>query len=267
MASIGTTPLTKSPLAVKKYDLKLTPQDVSLSPYETSVRISDGFETTVDWHFGKSPDTGNGFIFESEPAASANTAELEIDTVPNNVPVTINGEDKGFSPLVLDSMPEGSYTIGFQAPGYISTTKGVRLTKGRRLIVTVTLAHDLSAQQADQTATQSAQLEPLTLPSPSPLPTHKVLKTTQSTTASASAQASQATFETTSTRPFVKILTTPTGYLHVRSDATVNSDIVGTLQQGSTVPYLNSSASGWLKISFSTSVKGWVNTQYAELMQ
>lgn len=256
--NIGTTPLSNSPLEVKKYQLRIVPQDPSFAPEETQVKLFPGFETTVDWLFGKTKDDSSGYIFEAENAHKRDASELEITTDPDNVPININGENKGFSPLVVDSLPVGDYQLGLQAPGYNESNRSVRLMKGKRLLVTVKLARkplDIAA-----TAPTLAPLPaPVTTPRPTPRPTPKLTTSTSSSSAVLG--------KSTAKKPYIEVLDTPTGFLRVRSKPAADGDILGQLNVGETVPYGGTTTDNWFKIVFGATSSAWVSGQYSRLVQ
>lgn len=71
---------------------------------------------------------------------------------------------------------------------------------------------------------------------------------------------------------FVVILTTPTGYLRVRTEPGTAGEEIGQVKPGDKFPYLGTdSATGWFKIQFEeptaglpNGIAGWVSNQYAK---
>lgn len=247
--NMGSTPFILNPLDVKKYQLRVVPTDGSLVPYETVVKVFSNFETTVDWQFATTGDASSGFIFEEGKANSAKLAELEIVTSPDNVPISINGKNEGFSPLVLDKLTQGDYKLELQAPGYISSSRDVRLIQGKRLVITAKLARKPLA-----IATPSAQLAPLPTPSPSAVP-----KATPKSMPSATI---------TTAKPYIEVLDTPTGYLKVRGGPSTMFPVLGQLDIGDTVPYDGQeTVDHWFKIAYEATNSAWVSGQYSKLVE
>ncbi|PWU22512.1 hypothetical protein C5B42_05860 [Candidatus Cerribacteria bacterium 'Amazon FNV 2010 28 9'] len=249
--ALGMTPVDKQPVDVKTYTLKMVPSDSTLAAYQGSLAVTSGFQTTVNWTFAQSQDQSSGLIIESDVAHTKNAAELEIVTTPDNVPVSIDGENKGFSPLVLDTLDEGSYTLGFSAPGFSPLNTTIRLVKGLRLVVTAKLG------RAPVTTASASAL--LTTPVLSPTPT-VIPQPTSSSKPSATPKPIA--------KPYVLILTTPTGFLRVRSAPDSTASEIGRLNTGDMAPYLKTS-NNWFNIKFSGSASssGWVSGQYAKLVQ
>lgn len=64
----------------------------------------------------------------------------------------------------------------------------------------------------------------------------------------------------------VKILTTPNGFLRVRSGPSTNSEEIGRVETGQTYFLVEEdSQTGWFKIEYLTGQKGWVSGKYAQM--
>lgn len=271
---VGNTPYKSGKLAAKKYTIRLTPSDTTYQAHEAVVKLTSGFEALIDWKFATTKEESSGVIFQIDTAADRNKSELEIFASPDNVPVSIDGEAKGFTPLLIDDLTEGKHTMTLQAPGYDPMERDIIVVKGKRLTVTAKLARRqptidtatasavLSTQTATHSATPSATKKPTVTARPTVRPA-----TSSATTATPSATTSQAVKRTTTTKPYVRILETPTGFLRVRASSSSTATEIGKLLQDSTVPYLNASASGWLKVEHTPGASGWVSSQYAQVVQ
>lgn len=268
---VGDTPYQNSNLKVKKYAVKISPAGSSQLPYETSIKLHKGYEAQVEWTFGSTPESSSGFVFEYEDSSNTSGVELQLTASPDNVPVTVDGKNVGFTPLLLDDLTEGSHSVSLQAPGFESESRTVMLVKGKRVLMTTKLAKEekpiavpapVASESADLTATKSAKATKTPTPKPSATPV-----TTASPAASTSAVPSEGVKKTTSVKPYVEILETPTGFLRVRESASPTATEVYKLAVGSTVPYSNATASGWLKINYNASLQGWVSSQYTKLVE
>ena len=70
----------------------------------------------------------------SAPAAAppaATRATLTVQSTPKNAPVTINGKWRGRTPLTLEDLPFGTYTLRIVQPGYMVARQVVTLTKAQ----------------------------------------------------------------------------------------------------------------------------------------
>lgn len=259
--NVGTTPFSKNSLEVKKYQVKVVPQDPALASEEAQIKLFPGVEATLDWQFGRNREESSGFILEIENAHKRNASELEIITSPDNVPVTINNENKGFSPLVIDSLSPGGYQLGLQAPGYSDIARMVTLIKGKRMIVTVKLA-----RKPVEIASPSAQLAPLPTPDLA-TPKPKVTPKPSPKLAVQNSSSSGILGTKTAQKPYIEVLETPTGFLRVRSQPSASGTILGQLNVGDTAPYGGQTTDNWFKIVFGATSSAWVSGQYSRLVQ
>ncbi|MEJ2347824.1 MAG: PEGA domain-containing protein, partial [Patescibacteria group bacterium] len=63
----------------------------------------------------------------------------------------------------------------------------------------------------------------------------------------------------------VKILTTPTGFLRVRSEPSTAGEEVGQVTPGEKYPYLDTDEdTGWFKIEYEDGEEGWISNTYAK---
>ncbi len=268
----GDTPFESTDQKTGKSALKITPTGGAGTPYETSLKLYPGYMTQVDWNFGQSAEENFGVTFEYEDARDSSKAEIQLTASPDNVPVIIDGKNLGFTPLLIDSLSEGDHVVQLQAPGYSDLQRTVKLVKGVRTIMTGKLAKESvapapvaspSAAAATTSATKATPTPKTTAkPTATPIASGSATKATPTPTSSTGSNK-----PTTSTKPYVEILTTPTGWLRVRDTASSTGKEVTKLDSGSTVPYANASASGWLKVTYEGTLTGWVSSEYAKLVQ
>lgn len=254
--SLGQTPFSSEDLKPGSHTVKLVPESGDKPTYETTITLNSGNLTVVSWSFGKTLDESGGEVFELSKISNKSKAELSLVTSPDNIIVKIDGQSKGFSPLILDDLAEGAHALTLTAPGYVERTSSPKLVKGYRLTVTTKLAHESTDIQLPETSgAPTPSPTPSTKPSAksSPKPTIK-----PSPTATSSAKVSvNVPF------PYVEIQTTTTGWLRVRTSADSASAELAKLDVGTKVPYLNETASGWLKVEYEKGKEGWVSGQFA----
>jgi len=66
----------------------------------------------------------------------------------------------------------------------------------------------------------------------------------------------------------VEILSTPTGFLRVRSEPSTAGEEVGQVEPGERYPYLDKDEdTGWFKIEYEDGEEGWVSNQYAKKVE
>ncbi|MBU0572621.1 PEGA domain-containing protein [Patescibacteria group bacterium] len=66
----------------------------------------------------------------------------------------------------------------------------------------------------------------------------------------------------------VEILSTPTGFLRVRSEPSTAGEEVAQVEPGERYPYLDTDEdTGWFKIEYEDGEEGWVSNQYAKIIE
>jgi len=250
-STVGTTPYEADNLKAGTYTVKLVPQDATKQPYETHVVLSPSLITGINWSFGATPDESGGDVFELSKI-SGKKAELSIITTPDNIVVRLDGQSKGFSPLILQELSEGEHALTLSAPGYVERTSAPKIMKGYRVTVTTKLAREAQSLFTTPVSTLSA------LPTPTPKATPKATPKTTTATGSATIKT-----QVTPPLPYVEVTQTPTGWLRVRAEASGASEEVAKLDVGVKVPYLNETTDGWHKVEYATGKTGWVSGQYA----
>lgn len=258
--NVGQTPYTGDNIKPGRKTVKLVPESPNEATYETTLSLSAGNITVMTWTFGKTLDESGGEVFELSKASNKNKNELSIVTNPDNIIVKVDGQSKGFSPLILDDLAEGSHALTVTAPGYVERTSNPKLVKGYRLTITSKLAREPFDGVTDATPSAKPTTSPLPTPKTSPKPTPKATPATSTSSGTIKATADIPL-------PFVEITKTDTGWLRVRAEARSDGQELAKLDVGSKVPYLNETVSGWLKVEYEPGKQGWVSGQYAVVHQ
>ncbi len=82
---------------------------------------------------------GNPSISLTAQTTQALPGSLVIGSVPDNASVVVNGQYRGKTPLTLDNLDPGTYTVNLSKFGYALTTATTDLQSGERQEVTATL--------------------------------------------------------------------------------------------------------------------------------
>lgn len=224
---IGNTPLCKCDPAdtinAGLYTLQLIPEDGSKS-YSAKVKIINGVLTAVDRTFLPG-SYASSYILYLEKIRSEK-AELFISSVPDGSLVTLDGNDIGVTPKTVSDISPSEHAIELQKGGYGKKTILVRTVPGYKLIVEAVLGTVPSGSE------NLPGQEPPVTPTPTKSP------------------------ET------VTILSTPVGFLRVRSGPGVNFPEVTQVNPGDTFPFLNEQ-NGWYQIQVDETRQGWVSKDYA----
>ena len=241
-AQVGRTPLDQF-FPPGEVTVRLVPETTSpnISTYQTKVRLTNKVYTVIRREFAESDSLSAGETISLIPYSGTQSA-LSVETIdPESALVTVDGQSQGFSPISLTSIAASDHLIEISAPGYNSRTVQAKTVSGYQLSVSTKLSakNNGSPPLAFATitptpiATVSASISPTTLP-----------------------------------KPYVKISSTPTGYLRVRSAPNTSGVEVGRVKPGETYSLLDQSQpAGWylIKVNFEATSSGWISSEYAQL--
>ena len=237
--AVGKTPYEEQ-MKVGEVTVKLIPQGegTQIAPWQGKVKINKNSMTYINRDLGETEVTSAGEVLtiskmEKKPAIG-NTGEIYVETEPSNAIVYLDNDEKGVSPLLLQEVTQGDHEISVFMPGFLRRTQKINVESGFRVTAQFKLGLDPTHKTLDQTLTEKRQ------------------------EASESAQATPV--ETKVEK--VVILDTPTGFLRVRSEASLGGAEVARVNPGETYDLLEES-SGWFKIKVEE-VEGWVSAQYAQ---
>lgn len=234
---IGKTPYDDK-YAQGEYIIKLIPQDASVNAvsWQTKIKLNPSVLTYVNKELGPSELTSAGEIVYLEKI-SGNEGQIYVSSTPDAAKVTIDGLEKGITPLTYPNAGGGEHDIAVSSTGFMGRTVRVQVIPGYQISVNFQLA--LSSEAADED---------------------------ESATASATTEKKEVSPESDLKKPYVQINDTPTGFLRVRLDASLAATEVAQLKPGDKVPYLDEK-SGWYKINYESDKEGWVSGKYAEKVE
>ncbi len=225
---IGNTPLCKCDESERieegQYTLQLIPQDSS-STFTTKIRIGKGVLTAVDRTFLPGSYASSYTLYLEKIFSSK--AQLFVSSLPQGALVTVDGTDSGTTPLLLDTLSASPHEVEIQKGGYGKKTIRIKTVAGYKLIVEAVLG----------TLPSVDEVLPGSEPPVTPTPTASVSR--------------------------VVISQTPTGFLRVRKDASLNSEEIGRVTPGQSLPLLDEQA-GWYKIQLADGkTQGWISATFA----
>lgn len=226
--TLGEAPLRKDDLTEGEYELKIIPQDTSLPPFTSKIKINPNVLTVVERTFLPGA-LASSYILTLEKTNSQDP-EFFIASIPEGALVAIDGEDKGVTPLSDKQLSASEHEVEIQKQGFAKKTIRIRTVPSYKLVLNVVLGTDSGI--SDTQPTQS----PSTTPSPSVSPTPS--------------------------GPTVTILDTPTGFLRVRSQPSTGSNELGRVNPGENYALVDEQGS-WYQIIMSDGTKGWISSQYA----
>lgn len=249
--SLGKTPF-EDKVKSGEYTLKLIPESgTNVSSWQAKIKLVSGVLTYVNWELSEQELTSAGEILTLEQI-SAKTAEIDVLSSPDGAQVTLDGNARGATPLVLQNIEAGEHELSVVATGFKQRGVKINATPGFKLIASFQLA--LLPSTGTPSATPSPT--PGEMPKASPKPTPKA---TPKASATPSAELS---------RPYVKVLETnltcESGTcLKVRMEPNKNATVSAMVKTGESYSLLGEQ-SGWYKIRYEGISEGWISGQYAE---
>jgi len=231
---IGETPLCKCEqqdmLTVGDYTVKLVPKEGKYSDFQEKIKIERSVLTVVDRRFGRGSNavlgaSSEGSVISLSPLKDNKSVELLVLTIPDKTDVFLDNVPVGTSPLLLKSITVSDHTLKLQKSGYKEKTVRIRTPAGYKLTANIYLGIDDVTEEPTPTASAAA--------SPTPV------------------------------KQMISVLQTPTGFLRVRSESTVNAPEVARVAPGQTYELI-SEKTDWYEIKLDNGKTGWVSTQYTK---
>lgn len=241
---VGSSPLQQQ-LKVREYLIKLIPNKGASqsATWQGKIKIYKNAVTYVGRVLGSSELSTAGEIstitrMDTKPSRD-NIGEISVESDPQGALVFLDLDEKGVAPLILSDVPKGTHELSIYLPGFVRRTAKVNVESGYRTTSMVKLAID---QLTQQDATSSAKLSP---------------SKKESTTAASKKE---------SNKIQIRIKETPTGWLRVRSEPSVNASESAKVNPGD-IFELVEELPNWYKIIFNEEQEGWVASQYSEKTQ
>ena len=223
----GITPFcacdSKQMLSVGDYTIKLVPTEGISGSFEEKISINKSTLTVVDRTFADN-GSSDGSIINLIPLSDKKEIQISVVSLPDKVNVFLDSNPVGITPLLLKQVSESDHDIRITKDGYKDKSLKIKTTSGFKLATFVFLGvnTDLSILQ-----TASSAGLPIV-------------------TSSAS----------------ILILNTPTGFLRVRENNSINSSEITRVMPGESYELI-SEKEGWFKIKLTDGKIGWVSSSYA----
>ncbi len=235
---VGKTPYT-SKIKVGEHLIKLIPEGVATetASWNGKVKVFKKSLTYVNRELGSSDILTSGEIITTEKISKSdnNLGEIYVETDPQGAIVSLNNDEKGVAPLILQDVPKGSYELSAYMPGFFRRTQKIKVHSGYRVNVIFKLGLDQNQKQLNDLEKEK--------------------------NASGSAQ---------KTKTMIIINNNPQGWLRVRADASINATEEAKVKVGERFEFLEEK-NGWYKIKFNGNSdalisgdfsEGWVSKEY-----
>ena len=246
---VGKTPY-ESTLKSGIHKIKLIPEGTKTKvvTWSGDVEIFDNSLTFISRELGTTELTSAGELLYMAKANSKvkNKGNIEIETEPIGAIVYLDNNEKGVSPLKMTDVPIGDHEISVFLPGFFRRSQKINVESGYTLQgffklaldqSNVTLEQELAKKR--QEASEEARLKEL------------------------AGKEQEKTVEKDLNSKNLTILDTPTGFLNVRSNPSVDSKVLTTVKPKEKHVYTEVT-DGWYKIK-ANDVTGWVYGEYIEV--
>ncbi len=254
--NIGKTPF-EDKVKPGEYTLKLLPESTveAATSWEGKIALQPNLLTYVDRDLKDSELNSSGEQLTLEKI-SGSTAEVSVISTPDGAKVSVDGSDKGATPLVLHDLAAGNYDLAVSATGFVLRSVKIKTTNGYKLNAVFNLAATGTAlgasSSASPTPAPSTGTKPGTDASPKPNATPAVTNKPKAPPPE---------------KPYVEIEDTPTGFLNVRAEPSASAEIVSRVNPGEDYALLDEQTvadAPWYKIEYETNKTGWISGAYAK---
>jgi len=234
--AVGKTPF-ESKYKVGEYMLKLIPEGsaTETASWQGKVKVNKNSLTYVNRELGMSDVTSAGEIFSvskiTKSGKGANYGEISVDTDPQGAIVYLDNDEKGIAPMILSDVLKGDHEISVAMPGFFRRNQKINVDGGYQVNTQFKLALDQAYKKSEEEIKNAA--------------------TSSASTASTTAGKK------------VTIKDTPTGWLRVRIDPSIDASESGKVNPGQKFDLLDEKE-GWYKIQLSATASGWISSQYSE---
>ncbi len=234
--AVGDTPYCRGDIAlcrgeggrvsVGEHTIKIVPEDAALSPYTIKTEVLPSVMTAVDRTF--LPDgLSSAYTLTLEKNKNHDT-ELFVQSIPAGALVSLDGVSGGVTPYRDTEISASEHALEIQKSGFAKKTIRIRTVEGYTLVVNVILG--AAGDEEEEEVPEDEQEK------------------------EASSAAS------------IKVLSTPTGFLRVRSGpGTANAEVT-TIKPGATFVIIEEK-NGWYHIQIDAQISGWVSEEFVEKVE
>ncbi|MEA2056888.1 MAG: PEGA domain-containing protein [Patescibacteria group bacterium] len=250
------TPYINKQIQPGQYNLRIEPEDSSLTAYETPITLKRGTITVVTWNLGRTLENSGGIIYELESGEDKQTSEISFVSSPDGAIISFDDRENEFTPLVIKELEPGDHEFEASLPSYQSQKHAINLIKGMRLKATIKLAK--AEIELDEQANKKKEVQEKDA---SPSARQKKLNQTAS--------------ESGDLEEILKIK--PTDYfvqeqevLRVRDNPTNTAEEIGLVKSNHYYKFLGNISNNWYQIEFTDNSneevkQGWVSGKYVQL--
>ncbi|OGK36652.1 hypothetical protein A3F03_00905 [Candidatus Roizmanbacteria bacterium RIFCSPHIGHO2_12_FULL_41_11] len=236
--AIGKTPY-EDKYKVGEFLVKLIPvgEASSTATWQGKVKVYRNALTYVSRELGSSDVTSAGEIFTivklDTPPKNKDNGEVYVETEPKGAIIYLDNDEKGVGHLTMENVLKGEHELSVYLPGFFRRTQKINVEAGYRVNASFKLALDQSQKTIEQTVEEKKQQE----------------------------ASQEAAIKSEDGQSTITIGETPTGWLRVRDEPSLEGKEIGKVNTGEKYNLLDEQ-SGWYKIKIADQ-EGWVSGEYA----
>lgn len=219
--------------------IKLIPQGTAsgAATWQGKVSVYKNALSYVNFELGKTDVETAGEIFTTTKMdKGSDRGQISVETEPTGALVSLDNDEKGVAPLILDNVPAGDHELSVFMPGFFRRTKKINVDPGYKVNAWFKLGIDVNNQNKKDTTQKEASGSASTKQ-----------KSTQPTPAS--------------DKLTIVINQTPLGYLRVREKPSIAASESAQVKPGTSFAVVDQE-SGWYKIEYEKGKEGWVSGEY-----
>ncbi len=194
--------------------------------WQGKVPISSSTLTMIRYTFEENEQDNYGEILSFNKIPDKKTGALLISSYPDKAVVNLDGEIKGYTPILLEKVSPGPHNLELNLSGYNNAILGINVAAGFQLNVEVKLPQEEETENSDKTSTTKSP--------------------------------------NNSQESMVTILSTPTGWLRVRGGPGTGFEEITKVAPGEQYLFLEEN-DGWLKIKIDEETQGWISASYGQI--
>jgi hypothetical protein len=147
---MGPTPF-KGEFAPQKLEVKLLADDSDkITLWQGAVPISSSTLTIVKYTFEENELANYGEILFFNKIPDKKTGALLISSYPDKAVINLDGEIKGYAPILLEKISPGPHTLELNLSGYNNTILGINIAAGFQLNVEVKLPQEEKSEDENE---------------------------------------------------------------------------------------------------------------------
>ena len=210
--------------------------------WNDKINIYKNSLTYVNRELGSSDIASAGEIFTTvkmtKKPQDAQSGEIYVETEPQGAIVTLDSDEKGVAPALMENVSRGDHELSVFMPGFFRRTQKINVDPGYRVNAAFKLAIDQSSS---------------------------FVKTSDDKTKTASNSGN------ITNKTYVTIRDNPQGWLRVRTDGSIDASESARVKPGEKYEFLDEKT-GWFKIKYNDNkdglvsgdfTEGWVSSEYS----